>query len=132
MGMVGGWGGWWVGGGGFHGSIDRAPIYSLTPLHVHIHTHHPTRVCRSEGDKMVLMHKENFTQVEVGKDMLGETDHKFLEEGLALRVQSYEGHPLIVRLPKHMTVRFVWFEVVEGLDGVLLGLVLNACFLTIQ
>lgn len=53
---------------------------------------------------MVLMHKENFCQVEVAKEMLGETEHRFLEEGLALRVQSYEGQPLIVRLPKHMTV----------------------------
>jgi translation elongation factor P/translation initiation factor 5A len=54
---------------------------------------------------MVLMHKENFTQVEVPTEMLSETEHRFLEEGLALRVQSYEGQPLIVRLPKHMTVR---------------------------
>lgn len=57
---------------------------------------------------MVLMHKENFSQVEVANDMLSETEHKFVEEGLALRVQTYEGQPLIVRLPKHMTVRSAW------------------------
>ncbi len=50
------------------------------------------------------MHKADFTQIEVPREMLGEAEHKFLEEGLALRVQSYEGQPLIVRLPKHMTV----------------------------
>eukprot|EP00624_Nannochloropsis_granulata_P007281 evm.model.NODE_7048_length_3981_cov_25.651846.1 len=63
-----------------------------------------------EGDKLILMNKEDFTQVEVLKDMLSETEQKFLEEGLTLRVQLYEGSPLLVRLPKTMVVEVVSTE----------------------
>lgn len=65
---------------------------------------------------MVLMHKENFSQIEVPKEMLSDTEQKFLEEGLAVRVQTYEGQPLIVRLPKHMTVRRAVFALLEDCD----------------
>jgi elongation factor P len=63
-----------------------------------------------EGDKLILMNKEDFTQVEVSKDMLSENEQKFLEEGLTLRVQLYEGSPLLVRLPKTMVVEVVSTE----------------------
>jgi len=63
-----------------------------------------------EGDKLILMNKEDFTQVEVSKDILSETEQKFLEEGLTLRVQLYEGSPLLVRLPKTMVVEVVSTE----------------------
>ena len=58
----------------------------------------------AEGDKLVLMNKEDFSQVEIEKDMLSDTEHQFLEEGLGLRVQLHEGLPLVVRLPKTMVV----------------------------
>ena len=72
-------------------------------------------------------------QIEVSSDMLSDTEQKFLEEGIALRVQNYgvrhtriaarfcvcyyfsnqafpphpsiQGSPLLVRLPKNMVVQ---------------------------
>ncbi|TFJ83704.1 hypothetical protein NSK_004808 [Nannochloropsis salina CCMP1776] len=57
-----------------------------------------------EGDKLVLMNKQDFTQIEVSRNVLSETEQKFLQEGLTLRVQFHEGSPLLVRLPRTLVV----------------------------
>ena len=51
-----------------------------------------------EGLQLNLMDQESFEQVAIDKDLLGDR-LPFLQEGMAITVQSYEGRPLMARLP---------------------------------
>ena len=51
-----------------------------------------------EGEQLNLMEQETFEQMTIGKELLGDS-LPFLQEGMAITVQTYEGRPLMVRLP---------------------------------
>jgi elongation factor P len=67
-----------------------------------------------EGEQLTLMDQESFEQVVIDKLLLGDR-LPFLQEGMAIMVQSYEGRPLMARLPDTTVL-----EVVEA-DPVVKG-----------
>jgi elongation factor P len=75
------------------------------------------RVCQylyEEGGQLHLMDQETFEQTTIDEGLLGDS-RPFLQEGMALTVQTYEGRPLMVRLPETCVL-----EVVEA-DPVVKG-----------
>lgn len=60
-----------------------------------------------DDDKLTVMDTETFDQIEVNRSMVGEPG-RFLQDGMMLTVESYEGEPLKVALPEHAT-----FEVTD-------------------
>ncbi len=56
-----------------------------------------------EGEMITLMHSENFEQLSVLRELVGEPA-LYLQEGMILTVESHEGKPLAVTLPEHATV----------------------------
>jgi elongation factor P len=49
------------------------------------------------------MDKETFDQIEIAKDFMGERA-AFLSEGMEVKVESYEGRPIAVKLPLQVTL----------------------------
>lgn len=56
-----------------------------------------------EGEMLVFMDQENYEQIHVAKDLIGERV-AFLQDGMAVTVESHEGRPISVRLPEHVTL----------------------------
>jgi elongation factor P len=67
-----------------------------------------------EDEQLNLMDRESFEQMAISKDLLGDS-LPFLQEGMALSVQTHEGRPLMVHLPDTTVL-----EVVEA-DPVVKG-----------
>lgn len=68
----------------------------------------------AEGDDYHFMHKENFEQITVNKELIG-SPAAYLQEGMTVEVETYEGEPLAVRLPDTITAEIVEAEpVVKG------------------
>ena len=68
----------------------------------------------ADGDNYVFMHQESFEQISLNKELLG-TPAAFLQEGMIVEVETFEGEPLGVRLPDSVTVEIVEAEpVVKG------------------
>jgi elongation factor P len=55
------------------------------------------------GDVLTFMDKETFDQIEIAKDFMGERA-AFLSEGTEVKVESYEGRPIAVKLPLQVTL----------------------------
>lgn len=60
----------------------------------------------AEGDTLIFMDQESYEQVAIPKDMIGDRA-AFLQDGMAVLVESHEGRPLGVQLPEHVTVEIV-------------------------
>lgn len=68
----------------------------------------------ADGDDYTFMHQTNFEQLIVPKDIIGDPA-AFLQEGMTVEIETFEGEPLNVTLPKHVTVEVVEAEpVVKG------------------
>ncbi len=68
----------------------------------------------ADGEDYTLMHQENFEQIIVSKELIGQPA-AYLEEGMIVEVETYEGEPLGVRLPDTVTVEIAEAEpVVKG------------------
>lgn len=50
------------------------------------------------GDMLTFMDKETFEQIEIAADFMGERA-AFLQDGMEVKVESYEGRPISVKLP---------------------------------
>lgn len=50
------------------------------------------------GEMLTFMDKETFDQIEIAKDFMGERA-AFLSDGMEVKVESYEGKPITVKLP---------------------------------
>jgi elongation factor P len=60
------------------------------------------------------MEKETFEQIEIPKDFVGERA-AFLQDGMEVKVESYEGKPISVKLPLNVTLQVVEADpVVKG------------------
>jgi len=69
----------------------------------------------AEGDNLVFMDTENYEQIEIAQDFLDEDRVKFLQDSMIVTIESYEGRPLGVTLPQHVTLKIVEAEpVVKG------------------
>lgn len=68
----------------------------------------------ADGEDYTFMHQENFEQIIINKELIGEPV-AFLQEGMVVEVETFEGEPLGVRLPDTVTVEIVEAEpVVKG------------------
>ena len=67
-----------------------------------------------EGDSLVFMDLENYEQIQIPKEFLGERA-AFLQDGMQVVVESHEGTPIGVSLPGQVTLKVVESEpVVKG------------------
>jgi len=57
----------------------------------------------AEGDAVTFMDTENYEQIELQADFIGERA-AFLQDGMMVTVESYEGKHLGVNLPEHVTL----------------------------
>lgn len=55
------------------------------------------------GDNLVFMDNENYEQIEIAKDSIGERA-AFLQDGMMVQVESYEGQHIGVTLPDQVTL----------------------------
>lgn len=67
------------------------------------------------ADIYTFMNKETFEQTEINKEIIGEPQVDFLQDGMTVTVESFEGEALSVELPAHVTVT------VETTDAVIKG-----------
>ncbi|MFQ5563567.1 MAG: elongation factor P [Parvularculaceae bacterium] len=62
-----------------------------------------------EGDMLVLMDAESYEQIHIAKEMIGERA-AFLQDGMAVIVESHEGRPIGVQLPEQVTLEITETE----------------------
>jgi len=66
------------------------------------------------GEMLTFMDQESFEQIEIPKDFVGERA-AFLQDGMEVKVESYEGKPISVKLPTNVVVTIVEADpVVKG------------------
>jgi elongation factor P len=69
----------------------------------------------ADDDMYTFMDNENYEQISLNQDMIGEDPVKFLQEGMTVTIESYEESPIAVQLPDSVTL-----EVTEA-DAVIKG-----------
>ena len=75
---------------------------------------HEMQYLFAEGDNFTFMDKESFEQITIPRDIIGDPA-VFLQEGMSVTVQTYEGAPLAVELPATVTLQVVEADpVVKG------------------
>jgi elongation factor P len=68
----------------------------------------------STGDDYTFMNAENFEQLTLNADLIGEPA-VFLQEGMTVTVESYEGSPISVSLPETVIMQLIEADpVVKG------------------
>lgn len=68
----------------------------------------------ADDEDYTFMHQTNFEQLIVKKDIIGD-QAVFLQEGMVVEIETFEGEPLNVTLPKQVTLEVVEAEpVVKG------------------
>ena len=65
------------------------------------------------GDDYTFMDTENYEQIEINKDLIGDS-HIYLQEEMIITVKFYEEKPVIVELPANIVVEIEYTENVEG------------------
>lgn len=67
-----------------------------------------------EGDNFTFMDKESYEQISIPREIIGD-QAVFLQDGMEVTVQSFEGAPLSVELPPKVTLEIVEADpVVKG------------------
>src|SRR5687767_2590315 len=75
---------------------------------------HPYQFLFSTGDEYTFMDQDTFEQITLNSDLIGEPA-MFLQEGMVVNLESYEGSPISVELPETVTMRIVEADaVVKG------------------
>lgn len=68
----------------------------------------------AEGDQITFMHNETYEQIEISKELIG-PPAAYLQEGMIVEIESFEGQPLGVTLPQTVTLEITEAEpVVKG------------------
>lgn len=68
----------------------------------------------AEGDSLVFMDNENYEQFTLPAEMLGQS-RPFLQDGMTVDIETYEGKPLSVKLPQKVKMKIVEADpVVKG------------------
>lgn len=68
----------------------------------------------ADGESYTFMHGETFEQVQIDGELIGDS-RVYLQDGMSCIIQTHEGNPLAVTLPKHVTCEIVEAEpVVKG------------------
>ncbi len=68
-----------------------------------------------DGDMFTFMDTDTYDQVSLNKDLIGEDQLAFLQDGMNVQVESFENEPISVQLPETVTI-----EVTEA-DAVIKG-----------
>jgi len=58
----------------------------------------------ASGDMLTFMDMENYEQIELAVDFVGEDQAQFLQDGMKTLVQLYEGRPIGIKLPAQVTL----------------------------
>jgi elongation factor P len=67
-----------------------------------------------EGEHLVFMHKENYEQITLANDLLGD-QRPFLKDGMDVTIELYENDPISVTIPQQVVHEVVETEpVVKG------------------
>ncbi len=75
---------------------------------------HPYQFLFSTGDEYTFMDQDTFEQITLNGELIGEPA-VFLQEGMVVTLESYEGSPISVELPETVTMRIVEADaVVKG------------------
>lgn len=68
----------------------------------------------AEGDDVTFMHNESYEQITIQRELIGAAA-PYLQEGMIVEVETFEGEPLGVRLPDTVVMEIVEAEpVVKG------------------
>lgn len=59
-----------------------------------------------EGDDIHFMHTETYEQISINKELIG-PPAAYLQEGMIVEVETYEGEPLAVRLPDTVVMEII-------------------------
>lgn len=69
----------------------------------------------NEGDMFTFMDNETFEQMALAKELIGEDQIPFLQEGMEVQIESFEESPIGVSLPDTVTLEITYAEpVVKG------------------
>jgi elongation factor P len=52
-----------------------------------------------DGEQFTFMDTESYEQIQLPKDLIGEDQIAFLQENMVVKVESYEGNPVTIRIP---------------------------------
>ena len=63
----------------------------------------------AEDDMLIFMDQESYEQISISKELIGDRV-AFLQDGMAVVVESHEGMPIGVQLPEHVTLEIVETE----------------------
>ena len=69
----------------------------------------------AEDESYTFMDQENYEQITINVEMIGEDQAKFLQDGMVVSVESYEDSPISIALPDTVVM-----EIIEA-DGVVKG-----------
>jgi len=58
----------------------------------------------ASGDTLTFMDMESYEQIELSTEFVGEDQAAFLQDGMKTLVQLYEGRPIGIKLPAHVTL----------------------------
>src|SRR3546814_4453883 len=61
----------------------------------------------AEGDSHTFMDNENYEQITLHRDLIGEEAVQFLRDGMTVTVESFEYSPISVTLPETVDLRIV-------------------------
>lgn len=60
----------------------------------------------ADGDTLTFMNNESYEQISLPKDMLGDSA-PFLQDGMTVQIESYEGKPISIQLPGKVIMTIV-------------------------
>lgn len=112
------------GKGGAYAQVELKDIVSGTKLNERFRSAETVEKVRLEqkdfqflyaqGDDLVFMDLENYEQLELATDFVGERS-AFLQDGMTVTVEMHEGRALGIALPQHVTLAIAETEpVVKG------------------
>lgn len=96
------------------GEIQRKTFKSDDNFSQAILTENPARYLYNDGQFYVFMDMENYDQIQLSPDVVGDTA-KFLQENLELELKYCDDEPVGVKLPRHVVLKVESTE--PGLKG---------------
>ncbi|MBW3560557.1 MAG: elongation factor P [Proteobacteria bacterium] len=57
-----------------------------------------------QGDALVFMNQEDYSQIELQKDWVGEDQVRFLQDGMVVSVEFHEDRPISISLPEQVVL----------------------------
>ena len=61
----------------------------------------------ADGDTYTFMDPDSYEQISVNGDLIGEDAVKFLQDGMTVTMESFEGSPISMSLPEHVVLTIV-------------------------